>query len=152
MKRLRAFIVLWLACSFGVAQARPFFEIVFGLDYASLGAALAAALLGGFIRTCWNLADKKIVIRDELLQSWRDMIYSLIAGGIAYVFLMAVIAIRKQDIDEMVQAGSIVAAGALRLDFLHWFQKLTDRVGDAVIERAVNTVKGNSNNDQEPKA
>ncbi|MEO5698543.1 MAG: hypothetical protein ABIQ60_15585 [Burkholderiaceae bacterium] len=142
MNRARAALVSWLFCITTLAEARPFFDIALGADYASLGMALVAALVGGFIRTCWQLADRRVAVLNELRQTWRDMIYSLIAGGAIYGILLAVIALRQQDLSDALQAFSIVTAGALRLDFLKWLQKLTDRVGDAAIERAVSAVRG----------
>ncbi len=88
---LQLTIIFALTCSFGIAHAQSFLEVIVGNDYASLLSAVIVSILGGLFRTAWDLSDRNFAI--PLKQVWSEVrgniIFALVTGFFVHMALEA---------------------------------------------------------------
>ncbi len=143
----RLFVGFWMLCFGTVVWARTFLDIVHEFDYASAGVALAVAMMSSFIRTTVTLANEKAVVMQELRQSWRDLVFALAAGGVAYLLTEIIVAVWWRGMPDIVRYAVVLFAGAQRLEFLGKANRFVDRISDAAADRAVAVVNGGDEKD-----
>lgn len=130
-------LVLWFAVAVGV-QAASFTDEVMGWDYESLMWGAVAGLIGGALRTIFGLASETRPVFSVLLEARRDMVISLLAGGLAYMLLIAVQSKYPDLVTREIRMLVIMGAGWARLSFFKRVQQLLSSKLDDVNQKVRN--------------
>jgi hypothetical protein len=135
MKRkftVSALIALWLIAAIAVrVRAASFSDEVRGWDYESLMWGAVAGLVGGALRTIFTLASDSRPVFYVLLEARKDMVISLLAGGVAYLILIALASKYPTLVTAEIRMLVIMGAGWARKGFfLRVQQLLTSKLDD----------------------
>lgn len=117
-------LILWAVCAAQVVYAATFTQDLRVFDYESLLWGCIAGLLGGALRTIFTLASDNRVVYSILKESRKDMVVALLAGGCAYLLLIAIASKYPDLITREIRLVAIVGAGWSRL----WFFNNLNRV------------------------
>jgi hypothetical protein len=120
-------LLAWALTAARVAFASTLTQDVFSWDYSSLMWGGIAGLLGGTLRTIFTLATDSRVVFSILKESIKDLIVSMIAGGVAYCILLAVESRWPGFITREIRMVVIVAAGWMRVAFFNGLDRIVTR-------------------------
>lgn len=107
-------LLLWGLCASRLVYAATFAQEVRDLDYASLVTAAVAGLCGGALRTIFTLANDNRAVFLILKEARRDLIVSCLAGGAAYLLMIAVESKWPGTITREIRFVGVMAAGWAR--------------------------------------
>lgn len=127
-------LVLWALCFLRVAYAATFANEIRGFDYESLLMGALAGFLGGVLRTIVTLASDNRVVYIVLREARKDLVVSFIAGGVAYLILLAVSSKYPNLITREIRVLAIGAAGWARVSFFNRLDQLVTSKLDKVNE------------------
>lgn len=127
-------LFLWGLAFAHLARAATFTQEVMTWDYQSLMWGGVAGLAGGALRTIFGLASDKRPVFDVLKEARRDMVISLLAGGVAYMLLTAVSSKYPDLVTREIRMVAIMGAGWARLSFFSRVQQLVSSKLDNVNE------------------
>jgi hypothetical protein len=117
-------LALWGLCFVHVVYAATFAMEIKGFDYQSLMWGALAGLLGGTLRTIFTLASENRVVYSVLKEARKDLVVSFIAGGVAYLILLAVSSKWPDLITREIRVLAIGAAGWTRVAFFNRLNQL----------------------------
>ncbi|WP_390342385.1 hypothetical protein ACFJIS_19060 [Variovorax boronicumulans] len=86
-------------------------------DYESLLWGAIAGFLGGALRTIFTLASENVAVYRVLREARKDLIVSFLAGGLAYLIIIAVSSKLPELITREIRMVVIVWAGWQRIAF-----------------------------------
>ncbi len=107
-------LLLWGLCASRLVYATTFAHEVRDLDYMSLLTAGVAGLCGGALRTIFTLANDNRAVFDILKEARKDMIVSCLAGGAAYLFMIAIESKWPGTVTREIRFVGVMAAGWTR--------------------------------------
>ena len=110
-------------------------------DVRSLGWAVLIALLGGALRTIYTLATDDRVVWDQLRESWRDAVISLLAGGAVYVAMEAGRAWFGIKLPFEVRFALLLVAGVARVRTFTWLTNVGGRIADMAADWLLGRVR-----------
>lgn len=120
-----------------VAHAMTFYDGLAAYDIRSLGVAAGVALLGGALRTIFTLATDTRVVWEQVRESWRDAVISLLAGGAVYVVMEAARAWFSIKLPWEVAFALLLVAGVARIRTFNWLTNVGGRLADNAADRLV---------------
>ena len=117
-------LAVWGLCFMRVVYAATFAVEVRGFDYESLMWGAVAGLLGGALRTIFTLATENVVVYSVLKEARKDLVVSFLAGGAAYLMMLAITSKWPDLITRDIRMVVIVAAGWTRVAFFNRLNQL----------------------------
>lgn len=83
-------VLLWACCAYRFAMAATLTQDVLGWDYTSVFIAVVGGLIGGALRTIYTLASDDRAVFSILKEARKDTVVSCLAGGAAYLLMIAI--------------------------------------------------------------
>lgn len=107
-------LLLWGLCASRLVYATTFAHEVLNWDYVSLLTAGVAGLCGGALRTIFTLANDNRAVFDILKEARKDLVVSCMAGGAAYLMMIAIESKWPGTITREIRFVGVMAAGWAR--------------------------------------
>jgi hypothetical protein len=86
---IKYLLILWLAGYTGLCYAAgTLFDEMTAFDWRSVGAAAAAGMFGGLLKTILMLASKNVLVLDVIRQCWRDLLVAMVGAVLVYGLML----------------------------------------------------------------
>lgn len=107
-------MLVWGLCASRLVYAATFAQEVRDWDFVSLLTAGIAGLCGGALRTIFTLANDNRAVFSILKEARKDLVVSCLAGGAAYLLMLAVESKWPGTITREIRFVGVMAAGWAR--------------------------------------
>lgn len=146
---IRYLMLAWLAGYTGFCYAAAsLFEEMMAFDWRSVGAAAAAGMFGGLLKTILILSSKNVLVLDVLRQSWRDILVAMVGGIIVYGLMIVSQMMGIYTVPSLARMLILVGIGFTRGKW----QSFVESVGYAAKKRALAVMGAEPMRDAVPSA
>lgn len=142
-------LLVWLCGYTGLCYAAgSLFDEMIAFDWRSVGAAAAAGMFGGLLKTILLLSSKNVLVLDVLRQSWRDLLVAMVGGIIVYGLMTCAQMLGIYTVPSLARMMILVGVGFTRGKW----QSFVESVGFAAKKRALAVLGAEPPKDTGPSA
>lgn len=146
---IRCLMLCWLAGYTGLCYAAgSLFDEMVAFDWRSVGAAAAAGMFGGLLKTILILSSKNVLVLDVLRQSWRDLLVAMVGGIIIYGIMIVMQMMGLYTVPSLARMLILVGVGFTRGKW----QSFVESVGFAAKKKALAALGAEPIKDPGPSA
>lgn len=131
---IKYLLLAWLVGYTGLCYAASsLFDEMVAFDWRSVGAAAAAGMFGGLLKTILLLSSKNVLVLDVLRQSWRDLLVAMVGGVIVYGIMIVAQMLGLYTVPSLARMLILVGVGFTRGKW----QSFVEGVGYAAKKKAL---------------
>lgn len=145
----RYLLLLWLCGYTGLCYAAgTLFDEMVAFDWRSVGAAAAAGMFGGLLKTILILSSKNVLVLDVIRQSWRDLLVAMVGGIIIYGLMIVAQMLSIYTVPSLARMLILVGVGFTRGKW----QSFVEGIGYAAKKKALSMLSDAPRTEPGPSA